>query len=174
MQLIFKGEKMMLRNLFLSTSLLLLAPLHHSLSWGQNPAIPVGSPSESSRLVAQMPPFPPRVEMGPGEAPEPPWAKEINLSVEQRQRIQAIHTQNKQDIDELRTKLVEAHAQMRTLMESEASLDQLKQQHQIRQALHQEIEGKHFTAILAERQVLTPEQRAQIAQLMQRCRPPLP
>ncbi len=52
-------------------------------------------------------------------------------------------------------------------MTGNASDDQLRQQHQEMQALRQQVETRRFETMLQIRKVLTPEQRAKAAQLMQ-------
>ena len=123
--------------------------------------------------IAQLPPCPPPPPRT-GEVPAaPPWAKDLNLSTEQKERIAAIHEQARQDIDKLHAQLLTADNQMRSLLESNASPEQLRQQHQRIQQMHQQLDNKHFETMLAERQVLTPEQLAQLSRISQQ-RPRLP
>lgn len=98
---------------------------------------------------------------------EPPWAKEINLSSEQKAQIKQLHEQAKKDTESLRSQLMEADKQMRSLFASDASPENLRQQHQKIQGLRQKLDNRRFEMMLAERQVLTAQQRTQLGKLMQ-------
>lgn len=162
-------------KLFLLSTTLLLLPIGAGMALSKPLSAPIEVNSASASSIAQLPPFspppPPTGEMPPA----PPWAKDINLSTEQKQRIATIHEQARQDIDKLHQQLFAADSQMRSLLESNASSEQLRQQHQRIQQMHQQLDNKHFETMLAERQVLTPEQLAQLSQMsQQRQQAPLP
>lgn len=99
-----------------------------------------------------------------------PWVDELNLSTEQTEQIRTIRDQARTDTTELRQQLWAAHQEMRTLMASDASADQLRSQHQEVQDLMQQLGDEHFDTMLEIRDVLTPEQRAQLAELQQQRR----
>ena len=121
--------------------------------------------------IAQFPPCPPppppMMGMESESQTEPPWAKNINLSNEQRSRIQAVHEQGIKGIQKIQQQLFEADGKMRSLLESSTPLEQLRQQQQYIQTLRQQIDNNHFEMMLAERQVLTQEQLIQLKELMQ-------
>lgn len=161
---------MTLRSLLILNTALLLVPMGGA-TWGESELAPLEADRVPSTSIAQLPPCPPPPplmmgEMPPINTPEPPWAKDLDLSDEQLDRIQAIHEQAIAEIEGLRQKLLKADRQMRSLLESNAAPEQLRQQHQQIQAIHQQLDSKHFEKMLAERQVLTPEQRAELAKLM--------
>jgi Spy/CpxP family protein refolding chaperone len=105
--------------------------------------------------------------MGLGDMP---WVDELNLSAEQTEQIRTIRDQTRTDTTELRQQLRAAHQEMQTLMANDASADQLRNQHQEVQDLMQQLGDEHFDAMLAVRDVLTPEQRAQLTELQQQRR----
>ncbi len=155
------------RYLFLLSTASLLLPIASAVAFNQIKSASIGDSSNSSTFIAQMPPGPPpRGEAQPGGGLEPPWAKDLNLSTEQRDRIKTLHEQAQKEIEGLRQQLLEADKQMRSLLASDTSSEQLRQQHQQIQTLHQQLDNKHFEMMLAEREVLTPEQRSQLAKLM--------
>lgn len=93
--------------------------------------------------------------------------EQLDLSTEQRQRIEAIEQQSETETEGLHQQLREAKQQMQSLLSSEASTNELRQQHQQIQELHQQLEDSRFETRLQVREVLTPEQRTQLAELMQ-------
>jgi Spy/CpxP family protein refolding chaperone len=62
---------------------------------------------------------------------------------------------------------MEADKQMRLLFTSDASPEKLRKQHQTIQRLRQKLDNKRFEMMLAERQVLTTQQRTQLGKLME-------
>ena len=100
----------------------------------------------------------------PNEIPAPPWARDLNLSAEQRSRLKTVNEQARQEGEALHQKLMEAEKQLRSLLQSDASLQALREQHQQVQQLRQQLDDNHFEALLSERQVLTPEQLAKVIQ----------
>jgi len=155
---------MMKRYLLVLGAVSLIVPM--AIAQPQLPKLTFG---ESA--IAQLPPCPPPPPhlrgMEAGNLPEPPWAKNLNLSTEQRSRIQAIHQQGIKAIEEAQKRLFAADNQMRSLLESSVPLAQLRQQHQQIQALRQQLDNNHFEMMLAEREVLTPEQVIDLKRVMQ-------
>jgi len=130
------------------------------------------TPTQSSQCA---PPPPPMMGRPPEESHSaPPWAKDLNLSNEQQERIQTVHEQTLKETEELQQQLMAADQKMRSLLDSDASSDELHKQHQEVQTLRQQLDEQHFEGMLAEHQVLTKEQRTQMSKLMQRGRPPQP
>jgi Spy/CpxP family protein refolding chaperone len=126
-----------------------------------------------STLIAQCPP-PPMGEVPGGDIPDPPWAKDINLTTQQREQIKTIHLNTRKETEGLHKQLFETEQKMRSLLGNEVSQEELKQQHEQIQKLHQQLDNKHFDSMLAERQVLTVEQRKQLSLLMpQHPKPPM-
>lgn len=102
--------------------------------------------------------------------PASPWVQAVNLSAEQKERIAAIHKQAKQEVDKLHQELFAADQQMRSLLESNASIEKLRQQYQQIQQLRQQLANTHFEAMLAERQVLTSDQLTQVLRILRQQR----
>jgi Spy/CpxP family protein refolding chaperone len=158
------------RNLFLIGAVSALIPISSAM------ALPT---TLSAPIIAQAPPSQPLGEEFPGDdVPppprggregngEPPWAKEINLSNEQKEKIKKLHEQAKKDTESLRSQLMAEDKQMRSLFASDASSEQLRKQHQKIQGLRQQLDNKRFEVMLAERQILTAQQRSQLGKLMQ-------
>jgi Spy/CpxP family protein refolding chaperone len=91
---------------------------------------------------------------------------QLNLSEDQRQQIEAIYENAQTNADELMQQLDSAHETMRSLWSSDASNSELEAQHDVIQDLQQQMDDQHFQTMLAVRDVLTPEQRAQLATSM--------
>ena len=96
--------------------------------------------------------------------------EQLNLTPEQSQKIDGIHEQfqseNKTLFQEMRTN----HQEMRSLLASDASDEKLRQQHQKNQDLRQKLGSNRFETMLQVREILTPEQRTQMAELMEQKR----
>lgn len=124
------------------------------------------STHDPTPAIAQLPPCPPPPPplntLAPGSDPEPPWAQALQLSSEQQQQIRNIHKQGIQNIQKLQQQLFAADRQLRSLFKRGAVIAQLRQQHQYIQTLRQQLDNNHFEMMLAERQVLTPDQRLQL------------
>lgn len=91
--------------------------------------------------------------------------EQLNLSAEQQQRIENIKEQRKASSEGMRQQMRAAMEQMRALQASNASPEQLRQQHQQIQQMRQQMGNQHFETMLEIRQVLTPEQQAQLAEM---------
>lgn len=169
---------MNLRYLFVLGTASLLIPIASAIAFGQTESAPRGTepPFSRDRQGSDCPPPPPGMgdrpprPMGEGQRgrnPEPRWAKDLNLSTEQRNRIKAIHEQENKDTEELREQMREAHQEMRSLIDSDTGSEQLRSQHQKIQTIRQKLDTRHFEMMLAERQILTPSQRTELGKLMQ-------
>jgi Spy/CpxP family protein refolding chaperone len=163
------------RNFFLIGAVSILIPISSVLAVTKTHSAPIiaqgtqnqrpdreGEPSDG---FAPPPPSGGRGEQrGNGELP---WAKEINLSSEQEAQIKQLHEKGKKDTKSLSSQLMEAHKQMRSLFASGASPEKLRKQYQTVQGLRQKLDNKRFEMMLAERQVLTAQQRNQLGKLME-------
>ncbi|BAZ45795.1 hypothetical protein NIES4102_28210 [Chondrocystis sp. NIES-4102] len=90
----------------------------------------------------------------------------LDLTTEQSQQIDAIKEEEKTQTEALREQMDVEKDKMRSLLSSDANSDQLRQQHQTIQALDQQLKDNHFETMLKMREVLTPDQRAQLSELM--------
>ncbi|MDJ0704258.1 MAG: Spy/CpxP family protein refolding chaperone [Leptolyngbyaceae cyanobacterium MO_188.B28] len=99
------------------------------------------------------------------------WLEQIDLSAEQTERIQAIREETKQTMEPLREQLRQERDMLQSQMAGDRATDeQLRAQHQKIQDLHQQLGVERFETMLAIRQVLTSEQRAEMAELMEQRR----
>ena len=73
-------------------------------------------------------------------------------------------TENQALFEQLQTNRQE----MQSLLASDADPEQLRANHQVGQNLRQELDNNRFETLLEIREVLTPEQRTQMAQMQQR------
>jgi Spy/CpxP family protein refolding chaperone len=96
--------------------------------------------------------------------------EQLNLTPEQSQQIDAIHEQFRSDNETLYQEMRTNHQEMRSLLASDASEEQLRQQHQKNQSLRQQLGNNRFETMLQVRKILTPEQRTQMAELMEQKR----
>jgi periplasmic protein CpxP/Spy len=140
----------------------ILIPLSNHIAVAQNNQSSIIR--QQPRLIAQEPPEGGR---GYGSKQRKDFMKDLNLSSEQQTKIKAIRDQNKQDTQGLREQLKTLHQQMKSLGVNSTD-DQLRQQHEQVKNLRQQLEDKRFEEMLAIRKVLTPEQRAKLAQKMPR------
>ena len=93
--------------------------------------------------------------------------QELELSDEQSEQIEAIRSESETENEALRQQMQTERQQMRSLLAEETSTEQLQQQHQQLQDLEQQLGDRRFTTMLEIREVLTPEQRAELAELRQ-------
>ena len=96
--------------------------------------------------------------------------EQIDLTPEQSQKIDAIHEQFHSDNETLFQEMRTNYQEMRSLLASDASDEQLRQQHQKMQDLRQELGNNRFETMLQVREILTPQQRTQMAELMEQHR----
>ena len=92
--------------------------------------------------------------------------QQLDLTPEQSQQIEAIQEQFRTDNETLRQEMQANHQEMRSLLASDSSPEQLRQQHQQLQSLRQQLGTNHFETMLQVREILTPEQRNKMAELM--------
>ena len=95
------------------------------------------------------------------------WIEELDLSADQSESIQAIREESRETMAPLREQLQQAREQLRSQMASDTSANQLRQQHGQVQALQQALGEQRFESMLAIREVLTPEQRTRMAELVE-------
>jgi Spy/CpxP family protein refolding chaperone len=92
--------------------------------------------------------------------------EQLDLTEAQQADIQAIRDQARAEHDGLRQQLERERATMRSLMEGNATADQIRQQHDLIQQLHQQLGDAMLDTRLEIREVLTEEQRAQFVERM--------
>jgi Spy/CpxP family protein refolding chaperone len=110
------------------------------------------------------------------QAPQPPGPpmqnggqlfNKLNLTADQKQKMQGISNQYKDKITQHLESMRQANQELMTMMNGNASESQLREKHGQILAQRQQIEELQFDIILAMRKILTPEQRRQLSQMMQ-------
>jgi periplasmic protein CpxP/Spy len=92
--------------------------------------------------------------------------KELNLSPDQIQRLQKLRTNSQGQTKEHRQVLRTARQELTQLLQGNASSNQIRQKRQQVQSLHREVADLNFENTLAIREILTPEQRVKLQQLV--------
>jgi periplasmic protein CpxP/Spy len=98
-----------------------------------------------------------------GEAPGK-VLQQLNLSTQQLQQIKAIRERNSSEIRSSRQRLRQLQQEMQSLMAGTASSDQVRSKFNELQSLKQQVSKLQFEQMLAMREVLTPQQRTQLAE----------
>jgi Spy/CpxP family protein refolding chaperone len=96
--------------------------------------------------------------------------KQLNLSTEQLQKLKAIRDRDLARIRELSQQSRQANKELRDLLAGTESSDMIRTKHNQVLALQQELRSKHFERMLAMREILTPQQRSQLNEIMQKNR----
>ncbi len=96
--------------------------------------------------------------------------KQLNLSPEQLLKLKAIRDRDSSSIRELVQQSRQANQELRDLMAGNASSDVIRTKHNQVLNLQQELQKQHFERMLAMRDTLTPQQRSQLSEIMQKSR----
>jgi Spy/CpxP family protein refolding chaperone len=96
---------------------------------------------------------------------------QLNLSADQKQKMQAISDRYKDQISQRMQAVRQARQELATMMTGTATASEMREKHRQIIGLRQQLEDVQFESTLAMREVLTPEQRSQLAQMMQQRRP---
>ncbi|MFN3678337.1 Spy/CpxP family protein refolding chaperone [Thermosynechococcus sp.] len=94
----------------------------------------------------------------------------LNLTPEQRQRLQAVRKQYQGQMEQTRNQLRTAKQELRQMMSGNASEDQIRSKHQQVRQLENQLASLRFESMLAMRGILTPQQRQALATQMQQRR----
>jgi periplasmic protein CpxP/Spy len=94
-------------------------------------------------------------------------AKELNLSPDQIRRLQQLRTASRGKNLARRQALQTARQELSTLLQGNASADEIRQKRQQVQSLQRELSDSNFENTLAIREILTPEQRVKLQQIVQ-------
>jgi Spy/CpxP family protein refolding chaperone len=93
--------------------------------------------------------------------------EQLNLNPDQKQKLTTIYSQYKDRIVQHKQAVRQATKELRELMVSNASADEVRAKYQQVTVMRQQLEATSFESMLAMRDVLTPNQRSQFAQLME-------
>jgi periplasmic protein CpxP/Spy len=96
--------------------------------------------------------------------------EQLNLSVDQKQKMQAVRDRYKDQISQRMQAMRQARQELETMMSGTANTSQIREKHRQIMGLRQQLEEVQFESMLAMREVLTSEQRSKLAQLMQQRR----
>jgi periplasmic protein CpxP/Spy len=93
--------------------------------------------------------------------------KDLNLTPDQVRQIQKLRQDSQEKLKGRRQALEQAKQELAQLISSNASSDQIRQKRKQVRDIRQELEDFRFENGLAIRDILTPEQRVKLQQLMQ-------
>ena len=96
--------------------------------------------------------------------------QQLNLTPEQSQRIEAIKEEFQTKNAAIDEQMEDNYQERRGFLTSDASVEELRAKHQEIQTLRQQLGNNRFEMMLELREVLTPEQRSQLAELMEQKR----
>lgn len=96
--------------------------------------------------------------------------EQLNLSAEQKQKMQAVRDRYKDQISQRMQAMRQARQELETMMSGTANTSQIREKHRQIMGLRQQFEEVQFESMLEMRDVLTSEQRAKLTQLMQQRR----
>ncbi|BFM38184.1 Spy/CpxP family protein refolding chaperone [Synechocystis sp. LKSZ1] len=95
------------------------------------------------------------------------WLQQLNLSPQQQQQLSAIRQKYKGQMEPIRQQLRANQDELRQLMASDTTnVASIRAKHDQITGLRQQLEKLRFESMLESRDILSPEQRQQLAQLM--------
>ncbi len=143
-------EKIKSWNMFLLTTAAVLIPIGAIFALRHSPLTALNNHPNLSLLPKHLmfaPPPPIGGKLPPG----------FNFHLRHKEYLNSVRDRARKNIGELHQQLKIAHHQMRSLIDTHASLQQLQQQHEQIQFLHHQIDNANFETMLAERQLSEPE-----------------
>ena len=158
----------MLRRI--SIAVLVLVALGGSIALAQSTFL------ASNRIAQTVPTSSPGSPMPePPDRPNKPmggaWLKkELGLTPEQAQKMQAILDRDKSQIQQRVQAMKQAQRELRNLMAGSASQEEVRAKYRQVESLRQEVDRLRFDSMLAVREILTLEQRKKMAERMDRRR----
>ncbi|USR90642.1 Spy/CpxP family protein refolding chaperone [Phormidium yuhuli AB48] len=106
-------------------------------------------------------------QRGPGERGQMRWMERLDLTSDQMNSIQAIRDRYQPQLETLRERMKQQRDTMHTVMGSNASSEDIRQQRQQMMQLRDEMSELRFNSMMEIREVLTEEQRAQVREWME-------
>jgi Spy/CpxP family protein refolding chaperone len=155
--------------MFFSRPVIFIALTVLSLNGSVALAGPISNPdtySANNQLIAQAP----EGDFDASPRRQGQWLQKLNLSAEQRQKISEIRQKYDPRRSQLSETLKTARQELRTMMNGNTPSGELRAKHQEVMKLSDELRNLQFESMLEIRQVLTPEQLGQMAQIMQQQR----
>jgi Spy/CpxP family protein refolding chaperone len=132
-------------------------------------------PRQCNRSNSRFQPVEPQT-IAQNQRPNRPGGKQggmfdqLNLSADQKQKMQAVRDRYKDQISQRMQAVRQARQELATMMTGTANASEMREKHRQIIGLRQQLEEVQFESTLAMREVLTPEQRSQLAQMMQQRR----
>ncbi|PZO39997.1 MAG: hypothetical protein DCF19_12455 [Pseudanabaena frigida] len=96
--------------------------------------------------------------------------KQLNLTPEQLQKLKAVRDRDQTSLRDLAQQSRQANKELRDLLAGTESSDVIRTKHTQVLNLQQELQKQHFERMLAMREILTPQQRSQLNEMMQKNR----
>ncbi|MBD0268934.1 MAG: Spy/CpxP family protein refolding chaperone [Cyanobacteria bacterium Co-bin8] len=106
---------------------------------------------------------------GRGDNPDQVF-EQLDLNEDQLSQIRTIRESSRTTLQPLREQMRAGHQELRSLMASNASTDELRQRHSTLMNLEQQMRAERFEVMLQIREVLTPEQRTELANMLEQRR----
>ncbi len=94
------------------------------------------------------------------------WLRQIDLTPEQLRQIQSIYRRYQGQLSSSRREVLQARRTLGDMLTQNASQDEIRQQYQRFQDLEREVNDLRFEVLLEVREILNPEQRQQMAELL--------
>jgi len=146
----------------------------------QSQSQPQDQNQKSSAPKAELPEANKLAELSPpdriAERPNAPdmlsgkMLKQLNLTPEQLKKLKEVRDRDQDKMRELSQQSRQANKELRDLMAGNDSNDALRTKPNQVLQLQQELQKQHFERMLAMREILTPQQRSQLNDLMQKNR----
>lgn len=96
--------------------------------------------------------------------------EKLNLTADQKQKMQAVRDRYKDQISQRMQAVRQGRQELQTMMAGTATASQIRDKNRQIMGLRQQLEEVQLESMLAMRELLTAEQRSQLAQLMQQRR----
>ncbi|MCU0537657.1 MAG: Spy/CpxP family protein refolding chaperone [Hydrococcus sp. Prado102] len=98
------------------------------------------------------------------------FLEQLNLSEPQKQQISSIRQKYRGQIEQLQEQTMEAQKELFDMMAGTQSIDAIRSKREETASLREKLGNLRFESMLEMREVLTPQQRAQVAQRLQQRR----
>ncbi len=92
---------------------------------------------------------------------------QLNVTPQQKQEIQEIRDQHRVTLEQRQRQLQQVQQELNQLIASEAPEDQIRQKHDQLLQMTQDMRELNFDVMMQLRGILTPEQRARFAEIME-------
>jgi Spy/CpxP family protein refolding chaperone len=159
----------MLRRL--SVAVLVLVALGGSIALAQSTFLAPNRTAQTQTVPeSPLPPMPEKPDR-PNKPMGGEWLKkELGLTPEQAQKMQAIFDRDKPQIQQRVQTMKQTQRELRNLMAGSASQEEVRAKYRQVESLRQEVDRLRFDSMLAVREILTLEQRKKMAERMDRRR----